>query len=150
MTGINSPGIVLIVKVYYPQDKQITVHQSRVKYCPAAFPAGFYWYGGRQKGLGNVPQWVQNLLSDANGSPDNNSVLEDNEPPSEQLPEDVVNETASKHVIDDESNESDSVVVESESTGTQISDHDRSSSGHYGLRRQPRPSRKMIELQARD
>jgi len=149
VTGINSPDIS-VVKVYYPQDKQITVHQSRVKYCPAAFPAGFYWYGGRQKGLGNVPQWVQNLLSDANGSPDNNSVLEDNEPPSEQLPEDVVNETASKHVIDDESNESDSVVVESESTGTQISDHDRSSSGHYGLRRQPRPSRKMIELQARD
>jgi len=48
---------------------------------------------------------VQNLLSDVNGSPDNNSILEDNEPPSEQLPEDVVNGTASQHVIDDEPNE---------------------------------------------
>jgi len=92
----------------------------------------------------------QNLLPDVNGSPDNNSVLEDNELPSEQLPEDVVNGTASQHAIDDEPNESDSVVVESESTGTQISDYDRSSSGHYSLRRQPCPSRKMIELQARD
>jgi len=118
VTGINSPDIS-VLKVYYPQDKQITVHQSRVKYCPAAFPASFYWYGGRQKG-------------------------------SEQLPEDVDNGTASQHAIDDEPNKSDSVVVKCGSTGTQFSDHSRSPSGHYGLRRQPRPSRKMIELQARD
>ena len=49
----------------YLQNRKITVHQSRIKYCPAAFPAGFYWYNSKQKGLGNVPQWVQNLLSDA-------------------------------------------------------------------------------------
>ena len=69
ITDINSPDIS-VAKVYFPQDKQITIHQSRVKYCPVAFPAGFYWYGGNQKGLSKVPQWVQNLLSNGEDSPD--------------------------------------------------------------------------------
>ena len=41
VTGINSPDIS-VTEVYYPQDKRITVHQSKVKYWQAAFPAGFY------------------------------------------------------------------------------------------------------------
>ena len=39
------------------------IHQSRMKHCPTKFPAGFYWYGGNQKGQGKAPKWVQNLLA---------------------------------------------------------------------------------------
>ena len=69
VTSINNPDMA-VSKVYFPQDRQITIHQSRVKHCPAAFPAGFYWYGGNQKGLGKVPEWVQSLLSNGDNSPD--------------------------------------------------------------------------------
>ena len=55
---------VTISNVYFPQDKDITVHQTRVKACPSNFPAGFYWYGGKRQGTGQIPRWVENLLSD--------------------------------------------------------------------------------------
>ena len=45
VTSIRDPD-VSVVKVYFPQDPGIWVHQSRVKSCPPSFPAGFYWYGG--------------------------------------------------------------------------------------------------------
>jgi len=75
VTAVNNPDVT-VAKVYFPPDKQITIHQSRVKYCPAAFPAGFYWYGGKQKGLGNVPEWVQNLLFDVTSSLDASKSVE--------------------------------------------------------------------------
>jgi len=79
--AVNNPDVT-VTKVYFPQDKQITIHQSWVKYCPAAFSPGFYRYGGKQKGLGNVPEWVQNLLSDATSSLDTSTSMElDDEPP---------------------------------------------------------------------
>ena len=53
---------VTCTKVYYPQDGTIHVHQSRVSCCPAQFPAGFYWYGGKRKGPGRPPKWVERLL----------------------------------------------------------------------------------------
>jgi len=36
-----------------------------VKPCPPEFPAGFYWYGRNQKGIGKIPQWVKLLLSES-------------------------------------------------------------------------------------
>ena len=33
---------VCAIKVYFPQDDEIKVHQSRVKSCPPNFPAEFY------------------------------------------------------------------------------------------------------------
>ena len=30
--------------------------------CPKEFPAGFYWYGGKRKGPGRPPKWVDRLL----------------------------------------------------------------------------------------
>ena len=53
---------VCVGKVYFPQDPQIRVHESRVKHCPANFPAGFYWYGGKRRGPGRPPKWVTTLL----------------------------------------------------------------------------------------
>ena len=65
----RGPDIVA-TKVYFPEDGEIQVHQSRVCACPAGFPAGYFWYGGRRKGPGRPPKWVEKLLE---GSPDNSA-----------------------------------------------------------------------------
>ena len=36
---------VTVIKMYFPEDLQIQVHQSRVQMCPDSFPTGLYWYG---------------------------------------------------------------------------------------------------------
>ena len=53
---------VMCTKVYYPQEGELHVHQSRVCLCPHEFPLGFYWYGGRCRGPGRPPKWVDRLL----------------------------------------------------------------------------------------
>ena len=60
--SISDPD-VLLAKVYFPQDRNIQVHQSRVKMCPPKFPSGFYWYGGRRRGPGRPPRWVSEVLN---------------------------------------------------------------------------------------
>ena len=40
---------VSAVKVYYPEEGSIQVHQSLVCPCPAGFPAGYFWYGVRRQ-----------------------------------------------------------------------------------------------------
>ena len=51
-----------VAKVYFPSEGTIQVHQNRVCKCPLQFPAGYYWYGGRSKGPGRPPRWVERLL----------------------------------------------------------------------------------------
>ena len=53
---------VMCTKVYYPQEGELHVHQSRVCLCPHEFPVGFYWYGGKRWGPGRPPKWVERLL----------------------------------------------------------------------------------------
>ena len=43
---------VTAIKVYFPEDSSIQVHQTRVTPCPSEFPAGYYWYGGKRRGNG--------------------------------------------------------------------------------------------------
>ena len=62
ITKINGPNASAL-KVYHPQKDGITVHYSRVKHCVINFPAGFYWYGGKSKGPGRPPKWVEQLLA---------------------------------------------------------------------------------------
>ena len=59
---------VTVTKVYFPSDGAIQVHQTRVCQCPSQFPAGYYWYGGRRRGPGRPPKWVDKLLSDGGGA----------------------------------------------------------------------------------
>ena len=40
---------ITVVKVYFPQDKSIQVHQSRVTPCPEDMSAGYYWYGRKKQ-----------------------------------------------------------------------------------------------------
>lgn len=57
----SDPGVTYS-KVYYPQYEPIRVHQSRICLCPQFFRAGFFWYGGRRRGPGRPPRWVEQLL----------------------------------------------------------------------------------------
>ena len=63
ITTINGSD-VSVSKVYYPQDGGIQVHQSHVKPCPPNFPVGFVWYGGKRRGPGRPPKWVEQALND--------------------------------------------------------------------------------------
>ena len=54
---------ITAVKVYFPREDSIQVHQLRVKPCPPGFTAGYYWYGTKCKGPGRPPRWVQDVLT---------------------------------------------------------------------------------------
>ena len=56
---------VSATKVYFPEENAIKVHLARVCRCPRELPAGYYWYGGKRKGPGRPPKWVDKLLSGA-------------------------------------------------------------------------------------
>ena len=47
VTELSNTGAVCM-KVYFPQDGSVRVHQSRVCACPPGFLAGYYWYGGKR------------------------------------------------------------------------------------------------------
>ena len=63
---------ITVSNVYFPNDTHIKVHQNRVSHCPKEFPAGYYWYGGKRKGTGAPPMWVDKLLN-STGQPDTSS-----------------------------------------------------------------------------
>ena len=58
VSAVRDPDIV-VVKVYFPREGPINIHQMRVTPCPQGFPAGYYWYGRRQHSSGKVPQWLE-------------------------------------------------------------------------------------------
>ena len=62
VTSCNETNITA-VKVYFPREDSIQVHQLRVKPCPPGFTAGYYWYGTKRKGPGRPPRWVQDVLT---------------------------------------------------------------------------------------
>ena len=64
---------ITVSNVYFPNDTQIKVHQNRVSHCPKEFPAGYYWYGGKRKGTGAPPAWMDNLLNSPGQSDFNSS-----------------------------------------------------------------------------
>ena len=79
VTSVNDSDLSLI-KVYFPQDQAIQVHQSRIKTCPLNFPSGFYWYGGKRRGSGRPLMGVSKVLNSLNSDQDYN---ESEEPPTE-------------------------------------------------------------------
>ena len=58
--AINNPD-VSVTKVYFPSEKSIQVHQSRVCLCPINYPAEYYWYGGHQQGIGRHSNCIAHL-----------------------------------------------------------------------------------------
>ena len=69
VTQRDDPDIT-VVKVHFPEEGAIQVHQSRVCSCPSKLPAGFYWYGGQRKSPGRLPPWLAKLLSEEKEVPD--------------------------------------------------------------------------------
>ena len=58
------------MKIYFPFDNLIQVDKNCVKHCPDGFTAGFYWYGGKGRGPGCPPRWLETVLrDDQSGSP---------------------------------------------------------------------------------
>ena len=54
---------VSAIKVYFPDEKTIKVHQNRVQMCPFNFSAGYYWHGKKRASLEQPPKWVEQLLT---------------------------------------------------------------------------------------
>ena len=105
ITSLDSPD-VCVAKVYFPQDPQIRVHQTRMKACPPNFPAGFYWYGGRRRGPGRPPKWVEPLL-------DQHMVGEPGDEPAGEQPNDEAENDPSDAEEEDEAADDPSDVEES-------------------------------------
>ena len=55
---------ITAIRIYFPEDGHIKVHQSHVSPCPVGFPAGYYWYGGNKQGPGRTPKWLERLLQE--------------------------------------------------------------------------------------
>ena len=73
ITSCNDTNVTA-VKVYFPRENPIQVHQMRVKPCPDGFPSGYY---GKRQGPGRPPRWVQTILSGDATQPDDDSRIED-------------------------------------------------------------------------
>ena len=59
-----------MVKIYFLQETQIQVHQTKVTPCLDNFPAGYYWNGQKLHSPGWPPQWLEAQLDEGNDSPE--------------------------------------------------------------------------------
>ena len=57
----NDPDVTA-VKIFFPFDPPVQVHQSRVHRCPPSFPNNFYWYGGKKPKPGRPTKRIQKQL----------------------------------------------------------------------------------------
>ena len=122
---------VTAVKVYFPREDAIRVHQNRVKPCPDGFMAGYYWYGSKRKGPGRPPKWVENILADA--APDSETAEE---------PRDGENETELEPATEELEDEPNVVAPESDSEESVPEPEpadSRKRTERYSLRRRVRP-----------
>ena len=55
-----------VMKMYFPDDPQIQVHQERVQMCPDSFPPGFYWYSKMKHGPGHPSKKICKKLAQLN------------------------------------------------------------------------------------
>ena len=87
---------VTATKVYFPDEKSIKVHQSRVQMCPFNLPAGYYWYGQKRTSPGRPPKWVEQLLTKGTGDEQNGDA------PIDQLGQDSPDENDCTDVTQEE------------------------------------------------
>ena len=72
---------VTAIKIYFPEDVTIKVHQNRVSPCPMGLPFGCYWYEEKHK-CPSLPKWAFSLFQEQADSTElhqtpNNSVCEE-------------------------------------------------------------------------
>jgi len=145
--AVKDPDIT-VAKIYFPQEKQIMVHQSRVKCCPTNFPARFYWYSNNQRGQGKMPTWVEDLLAscqdgevdqaDTSGtSGEVSNVDPDTDAQSEGTITQLEEESNAQPAVQTNENPAELITLPRRPTG-------------YSLQKKPCPSRKLMDAQARD
>jgi len=120
------------------------VPQNRVSCCPDEFPAGYYWYGGKRKGTGAPPKWVDNLLNQSENSTSGesgSSTTGENEA-SETNQSEEQNDNVSGDEMDEEQDMEPDTDT-GESVDTQLAQDvkpPRSERSHYSLRASMRKS----------
>ena len=92
---------VTVKKIYFPDDPQVQIHQSRVQMCPELFPQGFYWYGKRKHGPGRPSKKVQKKLTEINASLEQTSSNADSQPSEITITETKTASTETTAVADD-------------------------------------------------
>ena len=123
---------VSAVKVYFPLEDMIKVHQTRVKPCPDGLLECYYWCGSRRKGPGQPPKWVEKILSDVIEEP------EDEEPKDEE-PEDEQPEMSMASVSAAENAKE---PPGPEPTPSEVPVN-KQANPRYSLRRNPKPQERL-------
>ena len=131
---------ITVTKVYFPREDPIQIHLNRVCPCPSAFPAGYYWYGGKRKGPGRPPRWVDEFLSDQT-SPDNSESTVDHD--NETSPSET--DESKEADYPEGEDEADSSAGESEAESTQPgADQQVRKSGRFHLRERVLPPQRYM------
>ena len=156
-----------VSNVYFSLDDLILIHQSRVKACPH-YPPGGLLVWGRRHDLGKPPQWVEDLLRDPDRSSEQyaqDAALTDSDGPPDQHTEDATSpgtdgsseqhmERAAPPHFDGLSEQHMEDFVLQDSYGSSERNTKDITlpnvSPPCNLQRDPRPSLKAQETQARD
>ena len=136
VTSCNDTNVTA-TKVYFPLEDPIQVHQKRVKPCPDGFTAGYYWYGGKRKGPGRPPRWVQAVLSDSestrtgadavddNGGSSDKATAQDAGDPDAEPP----NSLGHNNSVDEPSDPESESIADQGPTDGAVDEHDQEDSG---------------------
>ena len=140
---------VTVVKIYFPQETQIRIHQTRVTPCPDDFPAGYYWYGRKQHSPGRPPRWLETLLDTVNENEENGSSIS---PGIEQLdpslsPEGDGAESESESNPESEPNSGPESDQESDSECEESGICERESN-RYTLRKHVNPPERLMKVRS--
>jgi len=125
-----------VVKIYFPQDEQIQIHQTRVIPCPADFPAGYYWYGRKRHSPGRPAQWLE-TLADVLETDDTNHLGAKESQEQSELESGAESEAESEAISDEEATHT-HTVPEPESN--------RAQSNRYTLRSRVKPPARLMDL----
>ena len=125
-----------VVKIYFPQDEQIQIHQTRVTPCPADFPAGYYWYGRKRHSPGRPAQWLE-TLADVLETDDTNHLGAKESQEQSELESGAESEAESEAISDEEATHT-HTVPEPESN--------RAQSNRYTLRSRVKPPARLMDI----
>lgn len=121
---------VTAVKVYFPEEDQVQIHQQRIARCPPELVVGYYWYGSRKHSAGGAPKWVEGLQKEV----DLQEVQSTEADQSEKDAEKDMEQDDNQFDGEDEQRDDDDGDEVSESPGHQSNPRNYSSDCPYSLR----------------
>lgn len=132
VVSCDNPDLT-VVKIYFPQDGSIRIHQTRVTPCPDDFPAGYYWYGRRRHSPGRPPQWLETLADVITDDDNGHSNAVAAQEPTVSTRSDTEDVTESESEPDDED-------------ATPQPESDRTHSSRYTFRNRVKPPERLMRL----